>query len=100
MRGQQISPRPFFFRFPMQKQLTSQFFRLNGHFMAKILGSKARRRQKKPKKDPNSFFLETFKSFMIIMQFILEVKNISNNKIWENGAMELVGLSRYEMLKL
>jgi hypothetical protein len=37
------------------------------------------------KKDPNSFFLETFKSFLIIMKFILEVKNISYNKIWENG---------------
>ena len=68
--------------------------------MAKILGSKARRRQKKPKKDPNSIFLETFKSLLIIMKFILEVKNISNIKIWENGAMELVGLSRYVMLKL
>ena len=61
--------------------------------MAKILGSKARRPQKKPKKDPNSFFLETFKSLLIIMKFILEVKNISNNKVWVN--MELVGLSRY-----
>jgi len=68
--------------------------------LAKILGSKARRPQKKPKKYPYSFFPETFKSFLIIMKFILEAKNISNNNIWENGAMELVGLSRYEMLKL
>ncbi len=38
-----------------------------------------------------------FKFYIMIHS---QVKNISNNKIWENGAMELVGLSRYEMLKL
>jgi hypothetical protein len=84
----------------MQKQRSSQFFSLNGHFLAKILGSKGRRPQKWAKKDQHSFFLEIFKSCLIIMKFLLEGKNISNNKIWENGAIKLVGLSRYEMLKL
>ena len=70
-----------FFGFPMQKQRRSQFFNLNGRFLANVLGSKGGRPQKWPKKDPNSFFHETFKSCLIIMKFILEVKNITSNKI-------------------
>ena len=58
----------------MQKQRRSQLFSLNGRFLAKIFGSKERRPQKWPKKDPNSFFHETFKSYLIIMKFILEVQ--------------------------
>jgi hypothetical protein len=72
--GSTNRPVTIFFWFPMQKQRSSQFFSLNGHFLAKILWSKGRRPQKLAKKDQNSFFLEIFKSCLIIMKFILEVK--------------------------
>ncbi len=79
--GSTNRPETIFFGFPIQKQRSSQFLSLNGRFFVKILGSKGRQPQKWPKKDPNSFFHETFKSCLIIMKFILEVKNITSNKI-------------------
>ena len=79
--GSTNRPKAVFFGCPMQKYRSSQLFSLNGHILAKILGSKGRRRQKWPKKDPNVFFNETSKSCLIITKFILEVKNITSYKI-------------------